>query len=632
MKFRFQCIILMIVFLGGNAFAQPFTKFLPKDLKDKIWVANECFEKTDSNCFTSFYTILGALDKESGYQPFVKTSIAIQLLRKGEMDSTVIYLDKATKEIAEGKIKNDTAKVTLQADISNVYAEVYYMQGKLEKAIEASLTYIKLLEKYGSAEQKINAKMNLASIYSVSENQEMSIKINLEAYNELERINSTSRKSTLAANLATSYFELQDYTNTKTWAKRAIELGNQLSYINSVIMGNYILGACFEKANQFDSASIYLEKSIELARANNRPSQLSGALQVYGNVLNAQKKYAAAEKIFNEAITIQKEQEDEQNLIQSYLGVGRANFYLGRFKESATYLLDYADKNTEILSEENREKVHQLNAKYEAEKKEKLIAEKELLIQKKNAQFRVWLVSGVLIVLGLVLFLIQYRKAQKATLQKAEQEKENAVLRAWMNGEERERNRISQDLHDGVAAMIGAAKMNLQAIPYLNDEKRNDQIQKVSNILENTHTDVRRIAHNLLPITLQNEGLVPAIRQFAKDINDTGIIQIEVVQNIAEFPQLNQQTQLMLFRIIQELSNNIIKHAQATKATIIFSKNKEMLQVEVKDNGKGMAQLKHDQSQGLYSIRQRLKALGGAFDINSIDNEGTSAILQISIS
>lgn len=630
MKQLFFYIILSLV-LGFQASAQPYTHFLPNDLKEKTKAANECFKKGDSSCFGQFYSILSKLEPKSIYYPFVQTSIAIQFVRMGKLDSAASYLINATNEIARGKIINDTAKVILQGEIQNTYAQIHYKEGKLEMAIEEVLAYAKSLEKYGSKEEVINAKMNLASVYSVSENQEMALKINLEAYKDLEAINSTKRKSMLAANIATIYLKKPDYKNAKIWAQKAIVLGKELSYINSVIMGYYTLGACFEKSNQYDSAAINLEIAIQLAKENDRPTQLSAAFMVYGNILNLQKKYVAAAALFEQAIAIQKERGEDYDLIQSYIGAGRANYYLKNYEIAARYLLDYADKNVEVLSEDNRKKVHQLNAKYESEKKEKLIAEKELQIVKKNAQVRQSIFASIILVLGFVVLIVQYRRSQKAKLKKVEQEKEIAVLKAWMNGEERERNRISQELHDGVAAMLGAAKLNLQSIPHLPEEKKQEQYQKIANILDNTHSDVRRIAHNLLPITLQQDGLIAAIHQFAKDLNVTGIIEVSIIDEMSAALMLNKQTQLMLFRIIQELTNNIIKHAQATKANIHFTNDVQTLTVTVSDNGKGFSAIADQDSQGLFSIRERLKSLGGVFDIDSKEGSGTSAVLHISL-
>src|SRR5690606_15715731 len=123
------------------------------------------------------------------------------------------------------------------------------------------------------------------------------------------------------------------------------------------------------------------------------------------------------------------------------------------------------------------------------------------------------------------------------------------ILNSFILGEERERKRISQDLHDGVAAMIGAAKMSLESIPHLSQEKQMEQLSKVKNILENTHADVRHIAHNLLPTVLEKEGLIKATSHFSSEINETKLVNIFITDKDSKAEKLSPQLQLILFRV-----------------------------------------------------------------------------------
>ncbi|MBX9449761.1 MAG: hypothetical protein KL787_08615 [Taibaiella sp.] len=183
-------------------------------------------------------------------------------------------------------------------------------------------------------------------------------------------------------------------------------------------------------------------------------------------------------------------------------------------------------------------------------------------------------------------------------------------------------------MHDGVAAMIAAAKMSLQSIPHLEDEeKKNQQLDKLSALLGNTHHEVRRIAHDLLPVVLEKEGLVAALHHFAAALNQMGMIQIIIETHLQADFRLPKRTDLMLYRIIQELINNILKHAQATNVQITFANTNDHFTITVVDNGIGY--LQESEGQGLYSIRQRLQALGGRFDIHGGENIGTKVVLQI---
>lgn len=241
------------------------------------------------------------------------------------------------------------------------------------------------------------------------------------------------------------------------------------------------------------------------------------------------------------------------------------------------------------------------------------------------------LYTGSLLLLSASGFFVLYRKNQNHKLQKILREKENAVLNSFINGEERERGRISQELHDGLAAMISAAKMSLDTAAYLDEAKKEQQLKKTAQILENTHAEIRHIAHNLMPVTLEKEGLTAAVAQFVNDIKETGILNISLSDTTTGKIDLPPQIQLMLFRVIQELVNNIIKHSQATKAEIAFEQKENILHIEVSDNGKGFDGNVSKTNQGLYSIRQRVQSIGGNFIFKRNKISGMQAITELKL-
>src|SRR5690606_2317999 len=154
--------------------------------------------------------------------------------------------------------------------------------------------------------------------------------------------------------------------------------------------------------------------------------------------------------------------------------------------------------------------------------------EQELKIQKQKSSLLLTVLGGALLISVLGGVFVYHRKKQELKLKQIQQEKENAILNSFILGEERERGRISHELHDGVAAMIGAAKMSLESIPHLPKEKQMQQLSKVQGILEHSHADIRHIAHNLLPTVLEKEGLIEATEQFISEINDTKLVYISV--------------------------------------------------------------------------------------------------------
>lgn len=614
-----------------HSYAQMTVRKMSTEIDKYVDMAENCVNQYHQDtCIHYYYDAIDAClkSKQSQHLDYLYFNLGRNYFQySNEPDSVKKYLYSALS-LSE-KQKDDSTI----ADVSAMIGNMHLTSGDMDSSMTYFLQAAKYLEKTKDSILLAFTYVNIGSIYNSIKNYTSAKFYLLKAHAILTKKEFIYHRASTAAYIGSAYIELNQLDSATYWARNAVDFADNVSKdAIGFIVGNYVLGYCHVRLGNNDSSLYYLKQSIEEAEAINFHEIRGEALCAYSTVMLRLNNNEGALKSAEEAIQWLQKNKNNNILALAYKNAAMAALRLQQNDKSSNYFNLYFSLQDSIISTEHIKTVNDLNVKYETEKKERLIAEKELEIEKKNAQMRLWLMGGFLLLVGIGLFLTQYRKVQKAKLTQAEKEKENAVLKAWMNGEERERNRISQELHDGVAAMIGAARMNLQAFPHLPQEKQENQLNKVSTILENTHVDVRRIAHNLLPVTLQKEGLIKAVEQFATDVNDTGIIQINVNNNFSHLHLLNQQTQLMLFRIVQELLNNTIKHSSATVATVIFTGTTQELQVEVQDNGKGFSSETEKDSQGLFSIRQRLQALGGAFDINSKEGKGTTAVLKVALS
>jgi signal transduction histidine kinase len=375
----------------------------------------------------------------------------------------------------------------------------------------------------------------------------------------------------------------------------------------------------------------FAQKSYNAAKLEGNPIHLATSTTQYAEALYKANKKDEALQFAQESVKYATDVGDKSILIRSLKNAGNLYFENGEKDKAAQYFQQYISINDSIMGVDIPKQINEINTKYETEKKEKLIAEQELKIQKQKSNLLLSIVSGILLVsiLGGIYFF--NRKANKAKFIQLQTEKENAILNSFIQGEERERNRISHELHDGVAAMLGAAKMSIESIPHLPPDKQNEQLVRIKTILENTHADVRHIAHNLLPIVLEKEGLIKATEHFANELNASKLIQITVTDRESHAEELNSQLQLMLFRVIQELINNTVKHSQAKFAQIEFSRNEKGLQIEVSDDGIGFDGDVNDGNQGLYSISQRLKSIGGNFKFIKKSDRGMKAVAELKV-
>lgn len=594
-----------------------------KEVQELFDEGEKCFKVPDKDCKHLFLKAIeyGKKNKVS-YMDYLYFQLGHYFDIRSQYDSAQYYTKKAY-ELTDKNNPNSAYPMILNSLGAN-----YFRLGDYDNAMKYMLLTIEVTETQDNPLRLVYAYNNLATVMGINENYEDAVKYYKKGYKILEEIKDTTIIANLASNTAIYVKKTDKFSEARKWALKAIELAERYNNPSAYSYGNYIMGTTEE---DLDKSLAYIKKAVDKSREFQYKSILADALDIYGTKLSEKGRHSEAIKSIEEAVKIHTETGYNTGLKSAYANAGLIYYNAGEFKTSAEYYKKYEELYSKTLSDDNKKRVNDLNTKYETEKKEKQIAEQELKIQKQRSNLLYAILGGALLVSVLGAVFIYNKKAQKLKLKHLQQEKENAILNSFILGEERERSRISHELHDGVAAMIGAAKMSLEAIPHLPEEKRIEQLSKIQGILEHSHSDIRHIAHNLLPTVLEKEGLVQATAQFVSEVNDTKLVTILITDKDSNANELSQQLQLMLFRVIQELVNNIIKHSQAKNAEIIFSSHPNGLQIEVSDDGIGYDAINETGEQGLYSITQRLKSIGGDFKIAKGSNGGTQAKIDLFI-
>jgi signal transduction histidine kinase len=244
--------------------------------------------------------------------------------------------------------------------------------------------------------------------------------------------------------------------------------------------------------------------------------------------------------------------------------------------------------------------------------------------------------AGLFVAFVVAVLLYLRMKAKKLAharqLKTIEQEKEIQLLQAVMQGEEKERGRIAKDLHDGVAGMLAAVKMHLGTleteIQGLSEKKG---YQKGISLLNETTYEVRKTAHNLMPEVLMKFGLEEALRRYCDNISNSSALAVQF-DTLGDLPRYKVNFELSVYRIVQELLNNIIKHARATSAVVQLSHQEDILYITVEDNGVGFQTKQKKDGVGLASIESRIKAMNGNIVIEGDSGSGVSAYLEFETS
>jgi signal transduction histidine kinase len=211
-----------------------------------------------------------------------------------------------------------------------------------------------------------------------------------------------------------------------------------------------------------------------------------------------------------------------------------------------------------------------------------------------------------------------------------ERQQQVVSLQSMVNGQETERTRIAKDLHDGLGGLFSTVKMYFSTLEHEQQQlKENELFKKSYEMVDTAATEVRRIAHNMMPEVLMKLGLVQALNDLCSSFSASRMLQVSLQVNGME-ERLSPSTEIMLYRIVQELLNNIAKHAQATEAIVQFIRDGSRLSVTVEDNGKGFNAAAADGKKqvGLDSVKSRVDYLNGHISIESGSNIGTTVMMD----
>lgn len=352
---------------------------------------------------------------------------------------------------------------------------------------------------------------------------------------------------------------------------------------------------------------------------------VSGMSRVFKEMGNVQ----AAKEYFEMALKLATTELATPQLVDLYKDGADINEAFGDYKQALDFHKKHAQLKDSLQSQETQKTIRELEVRYETAQNRKQIIERDLKIveqaaelDRQNKWFIIFIFSIFSLVFGLVAIRLlnrQKRKAQSTELQKK-------LIEAQLAGEERERERTAKELHDGVASILSAASLQINAMTKHSAPRTT--FQEVSQLIEIAVREIRNISHNLAPEMILEEGLGYAIQSFCQRVNKPDFQMHCYV--IGELPELDKGSQLTIYRVIQECVTNILKHAQATEGIVQLSEEQGRLLITVEDNGIGFdTETLWANGIGFHNLNNRVKSLRGNIDIRSCIGKGTSIFIEI---
>ena len=548
-------------------------------------------------------------------------------------DTALTYYNHAMS-LAE-KAKNNL----LKAQVFSAMANLYNITGDYPKALNYYLKALPMFEKEGRKDRVRVILGNIGSLNNAMQNFDEAEKYFLQSMKLSEELNDQAGLAQAFDGLNRIYIHRKDYTKALEFAFKAADISHKTgNKQEEAIAIQGIAWVYYEHFKDYKKAEEYASKGLKLAEELEFPSDIAAMLNTLSNIYFHQARYRESEETALKAIATDT---TDMNIFSNLAAnVVRAGIQLGD-KKNALY---YFDRYRQIFNIESNKEFQQaltdMQVKYETEKKEKAIL--KLSAEKRERNILIYSLIGLFLILsGLGYSIFNNVRKNKIIIEQqllvkekqlAELEKERQLIatKSVLKGEESERSRMARDLHDGLGGLLSGVKINLSAMKgnsILTSENA-ETFDHAIHLLDTSISELRRVAHNLMPETLNRYGLKIALNDFVTEMSSDQTPAL-TFRFFGEDVRYTNHLELTMYRIAQELVNNALKHSGATTIDLQLIGEADRVCVQVVDNGKGFdTTIKRGDGKGLISIQDRVTANNGRFDIESSPGQGTEATIE----
>jgi len=520
---------------------------------------------------------------------------------------------------------------TYMEDYEN--AVIYFEEGK------------KIFDKYGNDRLQAKANDIMQGLYYQMHNYKRAIDLEEKALSIFRKTYNPKWLATVLTNLGTLYSSIGQYDKAKPLFTEALAIGLKINAIN-VQCENYLnLGAYYIKKGEYENIKPLMENALPLSVELKLYGSETRILTGFSIFYTYKKDYNKAENYSKKALSLSYQYNLKAERVEIFTQLSKLAYTIQNMKLGDYYSDQSSLLSDSLLDERIQKTTLNLEKKYETAKKEaqihQLLSEKkvqELTIQKKNLYS--YLLIGALIAVCIILSLSyrNYKHKQKLHQQQLAElitERQLETTEAVLKGEEQERSRIAKDLHDGLGGLLSGIKFSFTTMKgnLVMTPENHQAFERSMDMLDSSIKEMRRVAHNMMPEALLRFGLDSALKDFCNDINQSGALKVNYQSIGIEGIVLEETTSITLYRIVQELLNNTMKHANAASAIVQITNSDKLLTLTVEDDGRGfdINKLKEKTGIGWVNIQNRVDFLKGKLDITSKECEGTSVQIELNV-
>ncbi|GHB76282.1 tetratricopeptide repeat-containing sensor histidine kinase [Persicitalea jodogahamensis] len=598
--------------------------------KDTTYVFNllkkgEAVEKKNITDALAFYRKAFAYSKKTnntkGYFDSVRL-LAYALNNLGQHDEAL--------KIAKGalrKARQDTSKRNIGLSHFAIASTSLYT-GDYETAIANYKEAAGYLRATGNKANEAAINQNLGYIYA---EQHMFGKA-IEYYRKSLAYDTTASDRRA---VAVDYFSIGvaldsdgKISESKKFYLKALEYVDQENDLDFMISIYNNISGQYNREARYDSAMYYQKEALRMSRELGSPRHELHLLAMMAETQNLLKNYSEATRLLDQSHAIaQKSNASLREFRNIYAEYATASEGRGDYKAATRWLNKYVESNDSLITQDNKELLQDYEVKLKKAESAQQLAEKERQIDQlefKSERQKFWLLVAALagfVVMGGLLFAYLYahqrRLAANSALVAAQRENELAIVQSELQGQKKERLRISKEMHDDLGASLTAIGLLSEVAKRRMGAETTPEIEKISSISAEMVTAMNEIIWSLNNKNDSLNGLIAYTRSYASEfIENTNLI---LRTNVEESPYeltMRGADRRNVFLTVKEALNNVVKHAQATKVTLTILPEKDRLRIEVADDGRGfVAKSEPGTRNGLGNMKDRMREVGGECEI-----------------
>jgi two-component system NarL family sensor kinase len=510
----------------------------------------------------------------------------------------------------------------------------WYFKGKYDSAASYYYKALEVLKKTNDPLKKASVLNELGKLYRKTRDLDRALQMYDEAYAIYKSLGEQEGMSTILNESGVVFEYKGDYAEAINRYKSSLAICEKMNNTIGKAYSLNFIGGVYTLQKNFAEAEKYLFRSLELRKEMKDTFAIALNYSDLGYMFTEKGDYDKAAEHYKLSNDIAIRMKFPDLLLGNYKELSSIAEKKGDTRLSLDYFKKYIALKDSLYTGDKMKQIEQLNAKYQAQKKEQQLQLQKAEITKKN-----YLLAGLVVGIGMLLlagfaFYRKRRTQQELRLQSELMKQQDMATRSIINAEENERKRIAADLHDGVGQMMSAAKMNLSAFENniaFKDESQKNFFDKIIAQVDESCKEIRSVSHQMMPNALLKSGLASAVKEFLDKI-DHRVIKINLhAEGLNE--RLDSNLETVLYRVIQECVNNVIKHSGANNLDISLIRDADGIAATVEDNGKGfdISDKAKFEGMGLKNITSRIGFLKGTVEFDSAPGKGTLVAIHVPI-